>query len=528
MHKKFKEPDLPPARPIISGCGSITENISLFVDHHTKNLVPLIPSFLQDTPHLLRELETLKTTGLPQGAFPVSIDVVGLYTNIPHNEGIESVRRALNTRKNPEVPTETLIEFLKHVLKYNIFEFNTNLYQQEIGTAMGTRVAPTMANIFMSEIDSKIQNCARDENLDFIYFYKRYIDDILVIWTGTLEQLNSLMTKINLLHPSIKFTCEFDSANRSTTYLDTTISLRDDVINTDLYRKPTDRVQYLLPSSCHPNHIFTNVPFSLALRIVRICSTREVLDRRLAELSEMLLSRSYNKNVIKNAISKARDLDRSVTLEKVIRVPNKRIVLALTYSPKLPSVPKILKKHWRTLTKDQKMLKIFPQPPMVAYKQPPNLKSVLCRAKLPQNTHSKRRLVGMQPCNKPCNVCPYIKKTKTFTSNHSKQSFPLKGLFTCATTGVIYLVSCLKCNKQYVGQTGRKFYLRAMEHLNSIYHKTNTIGIHFSSPLHNHNDFIVLIIEKVLPNSVNLRLEREEYWIKTLGTKQPLGLNKQD
>jgi hypothetical protein len=138
VHKKFSEPDLPPARPIISGCGSITENLSLFVDHHTKDLVPTIPSFLQDTPHLLRELESLKTTGIPQGAFPVSIDVVGLYTNIPHNEGIESVERALNTRKNPEVPTNTLIDFLKLVLKYNIFEFKSELYQQEIGTAMGT------------------------------------------------------------------------------------------------------------------------------------------------------------------------------------------------------------------------------------------------------------------------------------------------------------------------------------------------------------------------------------------------------
>jgi hypothetical protein len=58
VHKEFKEPDLPPARPIISGCGSITENLSLFVDHHTKDLVPKIPSFLQDTPHLLRELRS--------------------------------------------------------------------------------------------------------------------------------------------------------------------------------------------------------------------------------------------------------------------------------------------------------------------------------------------------------------------------------------------------------------------------------------------------------------------------------------
>jgi hypothetical protein len=174
------------------------------------------------------------------------------------------------------------------------------------------------------------------------------------------------------------------------------------------------------------------------------------------------------------------------------------------------------------------MQKIFPLPPMVAYKQPPNLKSVLCRAKLPQNKHPKRRLFGMQPCNKPCNVCPYINKTKTFTSSHTKQTFELKGLFTCATSGVIYLANCSSCKKQYVGETGRKFYHRMMEHLNSIFHKTNTMGIHYASPKHSHNEFSVQVIEKVLPNTVNLRLEREEYWIKTLGTKTPLGLNKQD
>ena len=133
----------------------------------------------------------------------------------------------------------------------------------------------------------------------------------------------------------------------------------------------------------------------------------------------------------------------------------------------------------------------------------------------------------MKPCNKPCNVCPYINTTKTTTSNQTKKTFDLKGLFTCATTGVIYLADCSKCHKQYVGQTGRKFHDRVMEHLNSIFHKTNTIGIHFSSPQHKHTDFSVQVIEKVLPNTVNLRLEREEFWIKTLGTLAPLGLNKQ-
>ncbi len=54
VHKKHEKPNLPPGRPIVSGCGSITEKISHFVDYHAKDLVPLIPSYLQDTPDLLR------------------------------------------------------------------------------------------------------------------------------------------------------------------------------------------------------------------------------------------------------------------------------------------------------------------------------------------------------------------------------------------------------------------------------------------------------------------------------------------
>jgi hypothetical protein len=70
---------------------------------------------------------------------------------------------------------------------------------------MGTRV---MANIFIAEIDTRIQSCAIDENLNHIYFHKRYIDHILVIWKGTEEHLKTFLTKINLLHHSIKFTCD--------------------------------------------------------------------------------------------------------------------------------------------------------------------------------------------------------------------------------------------------------------------------------------------------------------------------------
>jgi hypothetical protein len=50
--------------------------------------------------------------------------------------------------------------------------------------------------------------------------------------------------------------------------------------------------------------------------------------------------------------------------------------------------------------------KIFIKPPMLAFKQPPNLRSKLCHAKLPMKKQTKRKLLGIKPCNELCNVCP--------------------------------------------------------------------------------------------------------------------------
>jgi hypothetical protein len=287
VNKEHEINCLPPGRPIISGCNSITENLSLFVDHHAKHLVPNIPSFLQDTPDLLRHFEELNKNDLPPGAFPVSIDVVGLYSNIPIEEGIDCFEEALNKRKDQTVKTSLLTKLLTLVLKLNIFEFGTQLFKQLVGTAMGTKVAPTFANIFMAKIDKKIL----ENSKTFIHFFKRYIDDILIIWTGTEKDFDEFMTKINTLHETIKFTHSYCFKNKSTTYLDMTVKIAKNKIVTDLYRKPTDKVQYLLPNSCHPSHIFKSIPYSLALRLVRICSTRDLLNKRLEELKVMLLTR---------------------------------------------------------------------------------------------------------------------------------------------------------------------------------------------------------------------------------------------
>ena len=54
----------------------------------------------------------------------------------------------------------------------------------------------------------------------------------------------------------------------SISFLDTLCTIIGGKIDIDLFKKDTDRNQYLLPSSCHPTQTTKNIPFSLALRIV--------------------------------------------------------------------------------------------------------------------------------------------------------------------------------------------------------------------------------------------------------------------
>ena len=99
VHKTYEAKTAPPPRPIVSGSGSMTENVSLFVQHHIHNLSKTHPSYLTDTPDFLRTIETINEgPNLPCNAMLVSMDATALFDNIPHSEGLETMEEALNER----------------------------------------------------------------------------------------------------------------------------------------------------------------------------------------------------------------------------------------------------------------------------------------------------------------------------------------------------------------------------------------------------------------------------------------------
>ena len=312
-------------------------------------------------------------------------------------------------------------------------------------------------------------------------------------------------------------------------FLDTSCKVIEGKIITDLYRKETDRNQYLLPNSCHPAHVTDNIPFSLALRIVRICTLQEDREKRFSELKDLLLSRDYKPKVIDSAIQKARNIPREEALKRVNKSKSsERPVFVIQYDPRLPSIPMIVKKHWRSMTQDPRMKEIFPLPPLVAYKRPPNIKDKLVRAKVPKesNGRPKRTKIGMKKCQN-CVICPFVKEGKTVTSTSNSCKVDINSSVTCASSNIIYLLGCRRCPQQYIGETERSLKERFSEHRGYVTNNTisKATGKHFNEKSHRISDMTITVLEKVFNLNPQFRKQREKMWINKFNTKYK-GLNR--
>ena len=211
-----------------------TERLSHFVDYHLQPLVHKLPSFVKDTNDFLNKL--LIIGNLPANSLLVTLDVSSLYTNIPHNEGIKACDHFLRTSSHNTIPTGTLCDLIRMILTMNNFSFNDNHYLQIHGTAMGTKMAPSYADLFLGYLEANAL-----ENAPFKpHTWLRYIDDIFMIWTEGLDNLKIFIDYLNNIHSTIKFTSSHSFTNIP--FLDVSVSLTDDgSLSTDLYTKPTDK-----------------------------------------------------------------------------------------------------------------------------------------------------------------------------------------------------------------------------------------------------------------------------------------------
>ena len=125
-----------------------------------------------------------------------------------------------------------------------------------------------------------------------------------------------------------------------------------------------------------------------------------------------------------------------------------------------------------------------------------------------------------------CKCCKHIGHTSSFTNTSKTDTYYIDDGFNCNSTNLVYIISCSKCGKLYVGQTNRMLKERLNNHRSDIkLHKSTAIGIHFNEPFHKIDHLIITPVAYLTNCEEDARLKIEHDFMVLLNTIYPAGLN---
>ena len=533
IHKKFER--LPPFRPIVSGCGSVCERISNFVDYHLQALVKRNASFVKDTTDFCRKISNVKCK---EGTILVSADVSALYTEIDHDDGIRACEIKLDERPDMErvrMPTHYIRQLLNIILKCNCFRFKEKYYHQQCGTAMGTPMAPGYANLFMNMVET--QMLAEYEKITGLSpkIWLRFLDDIFIVWEHGPDELSKFQKFMQDFgeHSKLKTTLKFTfESGQSVPFLDTSVSVEGGGLRTDLFSKETDAHLYLRRDSCHPPACSKGLIKGELLRARRICSTQEGFEKAATSMKGFFMERGFSTVDVNKVYGEVLQLDREEVLEYKPREKNDRVPFVITFHPRLRKLGTLLHKYFYLLQTNERLKRAFSQPPMVAFKRLRNLKDSLVHSSMKEETLKE----DSHKCNgKRCKCCQNLIESKSVEIN-GKNHVTLNG-GSCKSSNLIYGVKCKKCESWYIGETKMRLHERLNQHRSSIgklrkggsLDKSNDTGLseHFATEGHNFEvDADLYILEHGEWGSSEERKCKESFYICKYKTLEPSGMNK--
>ncbi|XP_068697800.1 uncharacterized protein [Montipora foliosa] len=281
---KIQKPK-PVGRPIISGCDGPTGRISSFEETLLQPIAQKQQSFIKDRTDVISFKEKTK---IGKDTIFVSMDVSSLYTNIPQEEGTEIAR--------------FLREMLGLILNETSFQLNGENYLQTHGTAMGTKMAVSFANIFMAKIETTLIQQSETKPKE----WRRYTNDIFYLWDSDKKDVDQFIEQANKFHPTMKFTAEI--SENEIPFLDTVVFKGERVTNESILDiktryKPTETFQCTHFNSCHPPGVKKGFIKGEAMRLLRTNSSKTTFEESLIKFKQRLRTRGYPKTVIERSLS---------------------------------------------------------------------------------------------------------------------------------------------------------------------------------------------------------------------------------
>jgi hypothetical protein len=244
-------------------------------------------------------------------------------------------------------------------------------------------------------------------------FWKRYRDDIFLIWDHGISELMSFQNFLNDQEPRIKFTMEVES-EIGLPFLDMLIRRTDKGLSTKIYRKPTHTQLYINWQSNHPKSILLGTLKGLIHRAHELIDEKDDLLEEISLLEDVFISNGYPQHLVKKTIKESwsRELAKAIEHNLEEKKETKQHFFDILHAPYVQGFSEILQRSLRKAN-----IGFVPE-------------------------------VGTKMQSLICNPKPI--------SNQNK------------TKNVIYGIQCSTCSLWYIGETSQRFETRKKQHQGDI------------------------------------------------------------
>ena len=523
-----------------------------------KYLKPLQDEFcsdlVKDSAEALRWLESLNNHNhKDKNISGFAWDFSSLYDNLTPQLVMEALLIAIS-----ELRPDWSAEFIKWImdlvelnLTSSVGKFGNLWYRNKVGVVTGGSLSVSLANIAVFYA----LRCVLEDNATLhLLGFKRFLDDIMGLWTGTKEQFTSWADSVNRglgkwglsIKDNEEDCWQFSPPSVDCIFLD--IRFRFDIsegLLTDVNIKSTDARVYLHFSSFHPRNTFKSIVYSQCLRYRRFINNDIKLHRRLQDLKDCFIKSGYPHKLVDGVIRDVVGRPRNLHYKPKDKSPPNKILWVQTFGPATPVISDAVKEANTILMTspawegDNKVIG-------VVSRRPRNLGDLILKRKRLaldiSSSHSgtKRCTPFPKPGDKrkpgrPCASCNLMSDSNSITSTKTGRIYSTPSA-DCKSKNIIYCATCVHCSMQYVGKSTNKLQKRISGHRthmkDSDFDQDNddaTLAEHLIShhgvtdgDLFNHSySFTVL---QLAPHDLDAC---EQRWVDRLATLAPFGLNKE-
>ena len=153
-------------------------------------MVENLKSYVKDTSNMISLIEGIGR--ISEGTLMDTFDVESLYTNIPHTGGLQALLHLLQQRDSTLAPSnDCILQHTELLLSHNYFVFESDFFLQIRGVAMGSPFSPNYANLYVGQFEEAfLFKTETHPLLSKILLWKRYIDNVFVLWALSQQELN--------------------------------------------------------------------------------------------------------------------------------------------------------------------------------------------------------------------------------------------------------------------------------------------------------------------------------------------------